>query len=110
MELTGEGCGYKQEHSLSREEREALRQNTGNIRLVNIVCNSYRKHLELIFLSIMINNIVLCFPLLVKSEMSPVNPPSEQLNQGGSHLRTAELNGGDGQIGGILEFISINCY
>uniref|UniRef100_A0A672Q0M5 Regulator of telomere elongation helicase 1 n=1 Tax=Sinocyclocheilus grahami TaxID=75366 RepID=A0A672Q0M5_SINGR len=36
LELTGEGCGYKQEHSLSREEREALRQNTGNISLVNI--------------------------------------------------------------------------
>uniref|UniRef100_A0A671QI07 Regulator of telomere elongation helicase 1 n=1 Tax=Sinocyclocheilus anshuiensis TaxID=1608454 RepID=A0A671QI07_9TELE len=35
LELTGEGCGYKQEHSLSREEREALRQNTGNISLVN---------------------------------------------------------------------------
>uniref|UniRef100_A0A671NT03 Regulator of telomere elongation helicase 1 n=1 Tax=Sinocyclocheilus anshuiensis TaxID=1608454 RepID=A0A671NT03_9TELE len=55
LELTGEGCGYKQEHSLSREEREAL------------------------------------------GEMSPVNPPSEQLNssqqlnQGGSHL----VNGGD---------------
>uniref|UniRef100_A0A673J452 Regulator of telomere elongation helicase 1 n=1 Tax=Sinocyclocheilus rhinocerous TaxID=307959 RepID=A0A673J452_9TELE len=61
LELTGEGCGYKQEHSLSREEREALGQNTA------------------------------------KSEMSPVNPPSEQLNssqqlnQGGSHL----VNGGD---------------
>uniref|UniRef100_A0A672PN69 Regulator of telomere elongation helicase 1 homolog n=1 Tax=Sinocyclocheilus grahami TaxID=75366 RepID=A0A672PN69_SINGR len=61
LELTGEGCGYKQEHSLSREEREALRQNTA------------------------------------KSKMSPVNPPSEQLNssqqlnQGGSHL----VNGGD---------------
>uniref|UniRef100_A0A8C1ZD19 Regulator of telomere elongation helicase 1 n=1 Tax=Cyprinus carpio TaxID=7962 RepID=A0A8C1ZD19_CYPCA len=25
LELTGEGCGYKQEHSLSREERDALR-------------------------------------------------------------------------------------
>uniref|UniRef100_A0A673JES9 Regulator of telomere elongation helicase 1 n=1 Tax=Sinocyclocheilus rhinocerous TaxID=307959 RepID=A0A673JES9_9TELE len=63
LELTGEGCGYKQEHSLSREEREALGQNTA------------------------------------KSEMSPVNPPSEQLNssqqlnQGGSHL----VNGGDVQ-------------
>uniref|UniRef100_A0A671NKQ5 Regulator of telomere elongation helicase 1 n=1 Tax=Sinocyclocheilus anshuiensis TaxID=1608454 RepID=A0A671NKQ5_9TELE len=61
LELTGEGCGYKQEHSLSREEREALGQNPA------------------------------------KSEMSPVNPPSEQLNssqqlnQGGSHL----VNGGD---------------
>uniref|UniRef100_A0A672Q0N3 Regulator of telomere elongation helicase 1 n=1 Tax=Sinocyclocheilus grahami TaxID=75366 RepID=A0A672Q0N3_SINGR len=70
LELTGEGCGYKQEHSLSREEREALRQNTGNISL-----------------------------------MSPVNLPSEQLNsyqqlnQGGSHLGTAELNGGDGKNG-----------
>uniref|UniRef100_A0A671QHX0 Regulator of telomere elongation helicase 1 n=1 Tax=Sinocyclocheilus anshuiensis TaxID=1608454 RepID=A0A671QHX0_9TELE len=69
LELTGEGCGYKQEHSLSREEREALRQNTA------------------------------------KAEMSPVNPPSEQLNsyqqlnQGGSHLGTAELNGGDGKNG-----------
>lgn len=59
LELTGEGCGYKQEHSLSREERDALRQNTA------------------------------------KSEMSPVNPPSEQLNKGGSHL----LSGGDGKIG-----------
>ncbi|KAK7116907.1 hypothetical protein R3I94_023261 [Phoxinus phoxinus] len=28
LELTGEGCGYKPEHSLSREEQEALRQNT----------------------------------------------------------------------------------
>uniref|UniRef100_A0A8C2IFK8 Regulator of telomere elongation helicase 1 n=1 Tax=Cyprinus carpio TaxID=7962 RepID=A0A8C2IFK8_CYPCA len=28
LELTGEGCGYKQEHSLSREERDALRLNT----------------------------------------------------------------------------------
>uniref|UniRef100_A0A8C1JIX3 Regulator of telomere elongation helicase 1 n=1 Tax=Cyprinus carpio TaxID=7962 RepID=A0A8C1JIX3_CYPCA len=55
LELTGEGCGYKQEHSLSREERDALRLNTA------------------------------------KSEMSSVNPPSEQLNQGGSHL----LSGGD---------------
>uniref|UniRef100_A0A8C1WR91 Regulator of telomere elongation helicase 1 n=1 Tax=Cyprinus carpio TaxID=7962 RepID=A0A8C1WR91_CYPCA len=51
LELTGEGCGYKQEHSLSREERDALR-------------------------------------------MSSVNPPSEQLNQGGSHL----LSGGDSNI------------
>ncbi|XDV51058.1 hypothetical protein PO909_020008 [Leuciscus waleckii] len=33
LELTGEGCGYKPEHSLSREEQEALGQNTGNIRL-----------------------------------------------------------------------------
>uniref|UniRef100_A0A672Q0N5 Regulator of telomere elongation helicase 1 n=1 Tax=Sinocyclocheilus grahami TaxID=75366 RepID=A0A672Q0N5_SINGR len=42
LELTGEGCGYKQEHSLSREEREALRQNTGNISLVNkgLSCSS----------------------------------------------------------------------
>uniref|UniRef100_A0A673J6T9 Regulator of telomere elongation helicase 1 n=1 Tax=Sinocyclocheilus rhinocerous TaxID=307959 RepID=A0A673J6T9_9TELE len=32
LELTGEGCGYKQEHSLSREEREALGQNTVNVR------------------------------------------------------------------------------
>uniref|UniRef100_A0A8C2IFQ1 Regulator of telomere elongation helicase 1 n=1 Tax=Cyprinus carpio TaxID=7962 RepID=A0A8C2IFQ1_CYPCA len=68
LELTGEGCGYKQEHSLSREERDALRLNTGNIR----------------FLS-------------TKSEMSSVNPPSEQLNQGGSHL----LSGGDSNSGGI---------
>uniref|UniRef100_A0A9J7XHR3 Regulator of telomere elongation helicase 1 n=1 Tax=Cyprinus carpio carpio TaxID=630221 RepID=A0A9J7XHR3_CYPCA len=76
LELTGEGCGYKQEHSLSREERDALRLNTGNIR----------------FLS-------------TKSEMSSVNPPSEQLNQGGSHL----LSGGDSNSGGIVEFIGINC-
>uniref|UniRef100_A0A8C1WRL6 Regulator of telomere elongation helicase 1 n=1 Tax=Cyprinus carpio TaxID=7962 RepID=A0A8C1WRL6_CYPCA len=62
LELTGEGCGYKQEHSLSREERDALR-------------------------------------------MSSVNPPSEQLNQGGSHL----LSGGDSNSGGIVEFIGINC-
>uniref|UniRef100_A0A8C2IE13 Regulator of telomere elongation helicase 1 n=1 Tax=Cyprinus carpio TaxID=7962 RepID=A0A8C2IE13_CYPCA len=59
LELTGEGCGYKQEHSLSREERD----------------------------------------------MSSVNPPSEQLNQGGSHL----LSGGDSNSGGIVEFIGINC-
>uniref|UniRef100_A0A8C1EZX3 Regulator of telomere elongation helicase 1 n=1 Tax=Cyprinus carpio carpio TaxID=630221 RepID=A0A8C1EZX3_CYPCA len=59
LELTGEGCGYKQEHSLSREERDALRLNTA------------------------------------KSEMSSVNPPSEQLNQGGSHL----LSGGDSNSG-----------
>uniref|UniRef100_A0A8C1WQU5 Regulator of telomere elongation helicase 1 n=1 Tax=Cyprinus carpio TaxID=7962 RepID=A0A8C1WQU5_CYPCA len=59
LELTGEGCGYKQEHSLSREERDALRVNTA------------------------------------KSEMSSVNPPSEQLNQGGSHL----LSGGDSNSG-----------
>uniref|UniRef100_A0A9J7WYP8 Regulator of telomere elongation helicase 1 n=1 Tax=Cyprinus carpio carpio TaxID=630221 RepID=A0A9J7WYP8_CYPCA len=65
LELTGEGCGYKQEHSLSREERDALRLNTA------------------------------------KSEMSSVNPPSEQLNQGGSHL----LSGGDSNSGGIVEFI-----
>uniref|UniRef100_A0A671NM91 Regulator of telomere elongation helicase 1 n=1 Tax=Sinocyclocheilus anshuiensis TaxID=1608454 RepID=A0A671NM91_9TELE len=32
LELTGEGCGYKQEHSLSREEREALGQNPVNVR------------------------------------------------------------------------------
>ncbi|KAK7127973.1 hypothetical protein R3I93_020529 [Phoxinus phoxinus] len=69
LELTGEGCGYKQEHSLSREEREALGQNTA------------------------------------KAEMAPVNPPNEQLNssqqlnQGGPHLGTVALNGGDGQIG-----------
>uniref|UniRef100_A0A8C1WPX0 Regulator of telomere elongation helicase 1 n=1 Tax=Cyprinus carpio TaxID=7962 RepID=A0A8C1WPX0_CYPCA len=69
LELTGEGCGYKQEHSLSREERDALRVNTA------------------------------------KSEMSSVNPPSEQLNQGGSHL----LSGGDSNSGGIVEFIGINC-
>lgn len=43
-----------------------------------------------------------------------MNPPSEQLNssqqlnQGGSHLGTAELNGGDGKIGGILGFIGTN--
>uniref|UniRef100_A0A672Q0A6 Regulator of telomere elongation helicase 1 n=1 Tax=Sinocyclocheilus grahami TaxID=75366 RepID=A0A672Q0A6_SINGR len=75
LELTGEGCGYKQEHSLSREEREALRQNT--------------------------------------AEMSPVNLPSEQLNsyqqlnQGGSHLGTAELNGGDGKNGEGLSCSSL---
>ncbi|XP_057218677.1 regulator of telomere elongation helicase 1 isoform X2 [Triplophysa rosa] len=62
--LTGEGCGYKPEHSLSREERETLRQNT------------------------------------VKVETSQVNPTCEQLdssgqlNQGGSHLGTIQLNGG----------------
>lgn len=31
LELTGKGCGYKPELSLSREDQEALRQNTGNI-------------------------------------------------------------------------------
>nr|AAH90710.1 Zgc:113114 [Danio rerio] len=65
LELTGEGCGYKQEHSLSREEKEALRHNSA------------------------------------KAEIPPVNPPIEQLNssrllnQGGSHLGTIQLNGGE---------------
>lgn len=46
--------------------------------------------------------------------MSPVNPPNEQLNssqqlnQGGPHLGTVELNGGDSKIGGILELIDTN--
>lgn len=68
-ELTGEACGYKPEHSLSREERETLRPDT------------------------------------VKVETSPVNPTcdqldsSRQLNQGGSHLGTIQLNGGGGKIG-----------
>uniref|UniRef100_A0A8C1UW48 Regulator of telomere elongation helicase 1 n=1 Tax=Cyprinus carpio TaxID=7962 RepID=A0A8C1UW48_CYPCA len=47
-------------------------------------------------------DIVLNVIFLAKAEMSPVNPPSEQLNQGGSHLGTAELNGGDGKNGVIV--------
>lgn len=50
-------------------------------------------------------DIVLNVIFLVKAEMSSVNPPSEQLNQGGSHL----LSGGDSNSGGIVEFIGINC-
>lgn len=34
--LTGEGCGYKPEHSLSREERETLRQNPGSSSANNV--------------------------------------------------------------------------
>uniref|UniRef100_A0A8C1JW22 Regulator of telomere elongation helicase 1 n=1 Tax=Cyprinus carpio TaxID=7962 RepID=A0A8C1JW22_CYPCA len=47
-------------------------------------------------LSLSMIDIVLNVIFLAKAEMSP---PSEQLNQGGSHLGTAELNGGDGKNG-----------
>uniref|UniRef100_A0A8B9HQ84 Regulator of telomere elongation helicase 1 n=1 Tax=Astyanax mexicanus TaxID=7994 RepID=A0A8B9HQ84_ASTMX len=33
--LTGQGCGYKHEHSLSREERETLRQQTDSSKQLN---------------------------------------------------------------------------
>uniref|UniRef100_A0A8C2IFP8 Regulator of telomere elongation helicase 1 n=1 Tax=Cyprinus carpio TaxID=7962 RepID=A0A8C2IFP8_CYPCA len=38
LELTGEGCGYKQEHSLSREERDALSEqlNQGGSHLLSV--------------------------------------------------------------------------
>ncbi|KTF74778.1 hypothetical protein cypCar_00040395 [Cyprinus carpio] len=36
LELTGEGCGYKQEHSLSREERDALRLNTAKSEMSSV--------------------------------------------------------------------------
>uniref|UniRef100_A0A8C1WPH9 Regulator of telomere elongation helicase 1 n=1 Tax=Cyprinus carpio TaxID=7962 RepID=A0A8C1WPH9_CYPCA len=36
LELTGEGCGYKQEHSLSREERDQLNQ--GGSHLLSGIC------------------------------------------------------------------------
>ncbi|XP_051957724.1 LOW QUALITY PROTEIN: regulator of telomere elongation helicase 1-like [Xyrauchen texanus] len=67
LHLTGEGCGYKSEHSLSRKERGALRQNT--------VETSHA------------------------SSASEQLDSSRQLNQGGSHLGTVELNGGVGKIG-----------
>ncbi|XP_051967242.1 regulator of telomere elongation helicase 1 [Xyrauchen texanus] len=67
--LTGEGCGYKPEHSLSREERGALRQNTAKAE--TSLASSASEQLDL----------------------------SQQLNQGGSHLETVELNGGQGKIG-----------
>nr|XP_055039817.1 regulator of telomere elongation helicase 1 [Misgurnus anguillicaudatus] len=69
-ELTGEGCGYKPEHSLSREEREALRNNTVKVETTNV--NAACKQLD----------------------------SSQQLNQGGSHLGTIELNGGASKTGG----------
>ncbi|XP_051528056.1 regulator of telomere elongation helicase 1-like isoform X2 [Myxocyprinus asiaticus] len=69
LHLTGEGCGYKPEHSLSREEREALRQNTAKEETSHA------------------------------SSASEQLDSSQQLNQGGSHLGTIELNGGEGKIG-----------
>uniref|UniRef100_A0AAR2KP58 Regulator of telomere elongation helicase 1 n=1 Tax=Pygocentrus nattereri TaxID=42514 RepID=A0AAR2KP58_PYGNA len=62
--LTGQGCGYKPEHSLSREERETLVQQTGKMLKTSEMGAS--KELD----------------------------SSKELNQGGSHLGTHNLCGG----------------
>lgn len=99
--LTGKGCGYKPEHSLSREERRLLMEQTGNI------WSAFARHLntshfkpereQLVRDGFILRKYMRCV-LPAKVETSEVCTStqlesSKQLNQGGSHLGTRHMSG-----------------
>ncbi|XP_058859713.1 regulator of telomere elongation helicase 1 isoform X2 [Acipenser ruthenus] len=71
-ELTGEGCGYKPEHSLSKEEKEKLMQTAEKKTKTEIPTASANTFIS------------------AASSSSQLNT-SQQLNKGGSHLNTEKL-------------------
>uniref|UniRef100_A0A9J7ZW56 Regulator of telomere elongation helicase 1 n=1 Tax=Cyprinus carpio carpio TaxID=630221 RepID=A0A9J7ZW56_CYPCA len=71
LELTGEGCGYKQEHSLSREERDALRLNT------DVICESTQNCHHILDAGIC--TFGTCFTVNVRSE---VQKPQTSIKEG----------------------------
>ncbi|XP_041080710.1 regulator of telomere elongation helicase 1-like isoform X3 [Polyodon spathula] len=71
-ELTGEGCGYKPEHSLSKEEKEKLMQTAEKKTKMEIPTASANTFIS------------------SASSSSQLNT-SQQLNKGGSHLNTESL-------------------